>query len=167
MATHLNGLTMADGKYFEKMLLKNRPLMLEDISVEENPITFQPWDFKGRSWLRYKNYVYENNHGMVGDYRGMYDGSYIDDSLEEPDWLHNEVLRGVSIESATKNPERQEKQVVLDPWEWKGQSYYRYKKYVWKNNDGELGKYVGTFNGRMLFYQPESEPAWLKRIVDA
>jgi hypothetical protein len=85
---NFDGKMLQDVVYFKKLIMGKRPVMLDDIVLfDESERKLEPWNFKGREYLRYGDYVWENNGGMKGEYMGRFDGKKIDQSESEPDLL--------------------------------------------------------------------------------
>ena len=77
---------VADVDYFKKLAVVKPAVMLDDIGIFDAPERkFEPWTFRGIKWFRYRDYIWENDDGVKGDYAGKFDGYKIDASKGEPD----------------------------------------------------------------------------------
>jgi hypothetical protein len=78
---------LANAGYFKKLTAGQRPVVLEDIGIFDEPERkLEPWTFKGIKWFRYRDYVWLNEDGVKGDFAGKFDGHKIDASVSEPKW---------------------------------------------------------------------------------
>jgi len=83
---NFDGKILADVDYFKKLAVVKPAVMLDDIGIFDAPERkFEPWTFMGVKWFRYRNYIWENDDGVKGDYMGRFDGKKIDASEAEPD----------------------------------------------------------------------------------
>jgi hypothetical protein len=83
---NFDGKILADADYFKKLAVVKPAVMLDDIGIFDEPERkLEPWTFKGVKWFRYRNYIWENDNGVKGDYAGRFDGKKIDASEGEPD----------------------------------------------------------------------------------